>query len=254
MSFCKKLILVVSVTPVLLGGCAVFDPVEALPDSRLDQLVSGMDKCLANQAEASVQLRSQGQLLKSQSEQLAVLGMQLGAERELEQTGKHAAAIACPKAEKVFNKQVVGYREKVWLSGLELALTARMDTGTSSSSLDARNIEQFERDGKRWVRFELIHPETAELLRFERKIKRTVGVSSSDSVNKERRPVIKLGLLVGLINQTAEFTLYDRIHKTYQLTVGRDILQDVMVVDVSENYLAPYTLAEGQAEDGGDTP
>jgi hypothetical protein len=73
-------------------------------------------------------------------------------------------------------------------------------------------------------------------------------------VNKERRPVIKLGLLIGLINQTAEFTLYDRIHKTYQLTVGRDILQDVMVVDVSENYLAPYTLAEGQAEGGGDTP
>ena len=116
MSFCKKLILVVAVTPVLLGGCAVFDPVEALPDPRLDQLVSGMDKCLANQAEASVQLRSQGQLLKSQSEQLAVLGIQLGAERGLEQTGKHAAASACPKAEKVVNKQVVGCLAWSWRS------------------------------------------------------------------------------------------------------------------------------------------
>ena len=49
--------------------------------------------------------------------------------------------------------------EHVYISPPGILLTARIDTGATTSSIDARNIEPFERDGKRWVRFEVINPE-----------------------------------------------------------------------------------------------
>jgi hypothetical protein len=127
-----------------------------------------------------------------------------------------------------------------------------MDSGSSSSYLDVENIKQFERDGKRWVRFEVQHPGTGELQKFEHKIKRTVAVSQSGS-EEERYPVIKLGITIGRINQAAEFMLSDRKHKSYQINIGRDILQDVMVVDVSENNRAPYELPDDKASGEGDS-
>lgn len=254
MSLGRKFVLVVSLAPLFLVGCASFEPVRDVPDPRIDQLISAMDHCLASQGETSTELQGQRQQLALQSQQLETIGRQLTGAGAIAETQERPAAVNCPRPEKGSQKQVVGVREKVWLPDLELALTARMDTGASSASLHAQNIEQFERDGKPWVRFEIPDPDTETPLKFERKLKRTVGVTSSGSEDAERRPVIKLGIVIGRINQTAEFTLYNRGYKTYQLSVGRDILQDVMVVDVSENDVAPYVLPDDQVEREGKTP
>jgi hypothetical protein len=137
---------------------------------------------------------------------------------------------------------MVGQLEQVWLQNLQLALPARIDTGAETASLDARNIELFERNGRRWVRFEIQHPETGDAIQMERKLKRMVAIIQSNTAESERRPVIKLGVTIGHISQTAEFTLSDRSHLDYQLLIGRNILQDVMLVDVSEKNIAPYVI------------
>lgn len=250
----KNFVLVVSLAPLMLVGCASYEPVRDVPDPRIDQLISAMDRCLANQGETSIELQGQRQQLALQLQQLETIGRQLDGAGAVAKTQESPAAIACPKPQKGSQKQVVGVREKVWLPDLELALTARMDTGARSASLDAQNIEQFERDGKPWVRFEIPDPDNEMPLKLELKLKRTVSVTSSGSEKSQRRPVIKLGIVIGRINQTAEFILYDRTHKTYQLSVGRDILQDVMVVDVSENNVAPYELPDDQVEGEAKTP
>lgn len=136
-------------------------------------------------------------------------------------------------------KQLVGEAEKVHLSPLDIVFNARIDTGATTSSFDARNIRRFERDGRRWVRFDTNHPETKEILTFERPVVRRVRISQSITDDFERRPVIELHFTLGGINHTAEFTLSDRSHLDFPLLIGRNILRDQMIVDVSKQYIAP---------------
>lgn len=135
--------------------------------------------------------------------------------------------------------QIVGEVEKVHLSPLDLVFNARVDTGATTSSLDARNIQRFERDGRRWVRFDTIHPETGEELTFERPVVRRVRISQSITEESERRHVVELHFTLGDISHTAEFTLTDRSHLEFPVLIGRNILRDQMIVDVSKQYIAP---------------
>lgn len=227
----------------LLSGCTAVEPIKPKADPRIDRLVSGIDQCLANQAQASAQLQEQARQLQQQLQQLdAVEGQLRQSTEEARAEVAPAAAVPCPKPPKASNQQVVGYQEQVWLPDLGFALTARVDTGVQTSVLDARNIQQFERDGKRWVRFDVPNPATGEPLSLEKKLRRTLASSSPDDAT--RHPVVKLAVVVGRINQMADFVLYDRSYKTYQLKIGRNTLQDVMVVDVSKKNIAPYVLPE----------
>ena len=145
-------------------------------------------------------------------------------------------AEAPPEAEP---KLIVGARERVWVEDLQLALPARIDTGAETASLDARDITPFERDGRPWVRFTIPHPGGEEPLTLERPRVREALVLQSNSEEPERRPVIELGIQIGSVRQLAEFTLSDRSHLDFQVLVGRNILRDVMLVDVSKAHLVP---------------
>lgn len=133
-------------------------------------------------------------------------------------------------------KKVVGSVENVFLSPPDILLPARIDTGAETSSLDAMNLHDFERDGKDWVRFIMVDPETEEEIEVERPIARYVRILQSAKEEAERRPVVKLRFVIGSISKSAEFTLSDRAHLEYPLLIGRNILQDVMMVDVGKSF------------------
>jgi hypothetical protein len=243
--------------PALLAACGTVVPVEKAEDPRMEQLITGMDRCLANQALANEQLRSQAQQLDQQKSQLDVMnkGLAAATAAPLNDAFELTPEVdVCARPPESSSKQLVGQMEQVWLQNLQLSLPARIDTGAETASLDARNIELFERDGRRWVRFEILHPETREPLLIERKLKRMVAIVQSNMAEAERRPVIKLGVTLGSISQTAEFTLSNRSHLDYQLLIGRNILQDVMVVDVSKKNIAPYVTAQPSAGSGEVAP
>ena len=232
------------VLSALAGGCTLVPEPEKDADPRLDQLVSKVDQSLTNQAMVNAQLREQRHQLDLQEQHLQLMSQDLGkaigdpAEMNCPKTE------ACPQAEGIPSKMVVGGIEEVWLSDLDFALTARIDTGVETSALDARNIELFERDGKRWVRFEIMNPSTGEPVLTKRRLRRTVGMIQSGATEAKRRPVVRMAILIGHVSQKAEFILSDRSHSKYQALIGRSILKDVMVVDVSGENTAPYTLAE----------
>lgn len=226
----------------LLAGCATVEPAEPVADPRIDQLVAGVDRCLANQAEVGAQLQSQAQQLQLQTQQLQAMDEQLKAAQKQRAEVAPPVAAPCPKPPKASSQQVVGYLERVWLTDLGFALDASIDTSVQTGVLYARNIQQFERDGKRWVKFDVPNPATGEPRTLEQKLRRTLASSSGEDA--ARHPVVRLGVVVGRLNQTAEFALYDRSQKSFQLKLGRSILRDVMLVDVGKKNIAPYVLPD----------
>jgi hypothetical protein len=235
-------LLLVAITLLLsAGGCVTEPPLQsAQKDARLDMVVSQLDKSLANQAAANAQLQAQQQQLETQGQNLAALNQSLGKVLNVPEPVECPKAVACPPVPESSTKMVVGGLEAVWFPDLGLELTARIDTGAETASLDAREIQQFERDGKPWVRFTILNPKTDTPETLERRLVRTVGIYQSGAAEATRRPVVKLGILIGQIEQTAEFSLSDRSHMGYQVMIGRSILKDVMVVDVSRKNIAPY--------------
>lgn len=234
-------------TVLALTACTSVDPEHlAREEQRHEQLLGAIQTCLANQQDTASALAAQTELLVRQSEQIAAIPItQPEAPRVTGPTASPiCTVIESNDGEPDDKKLLVGALEQVWMPNLELELPARIDTGAETSSLDARNIEPFERNGKRWVRFEITHPETNEPLVLERKRERVVSIVQANSPEPERRQVIKLGVVIGSVRQTAEFTLSNRSHLDYQVLIGRNVLQDVMVVDVSKTNMAPPVVPE----------
>lgn len=140
------------------------------------------------------------------------------------------------------DKQVVGAVEKVFITPPGKILPARIDTGAVTSSLNAHNIQKFERNGDEWIRFTIVNPENSEEYTLERPLVRSAKIIQALSKEVDRRPVVELSVTVGGINQIAQFTLSDRSHMEHPVLIGRNVLKDVMVVDVSETYIAPPGL------------
>lgn len=150
---------------------------------------------------------------------------------------------ACPASEKtqgradrLKGKVVVGEVENFYLAGPELVYKARIDSGAETSSIDARNITRFERDGSNWVRFDVPVPGTEDFVTLEKEISRRVKVIQASTDEAERRVVVELQFSIGDHEQVAEFTLSDRSNLTYQALIGRNVLRDVMLIDVGKEY------------------
>lgn len=133
-------------------------------------------------------------------------------------------------------KPVVGAEEWLWLDKLQASFKARVDTGAATSSLNALNMVEFERDGEKWVKFSLSHLEDDAQQEIEAKIVRTILIRQSSASESVRRPIIKLAVQLGDITTSTEFTLADRSHMTFPVLLGRTFLRDIVVVDVSEKY------------------
>ena len=120
---------------------------------------------------------------------------------------------------------MIGLREWVALPDLGVAgLRAKIDTGASTSSLHASDIQPFERDGKPWVRF------TAHLgtlvQRRHRCEAQLVSVKTIKSSNgqAQSRYVIRTSLTLGEREWPVEFTLTCRKTMRYRVLLGSKAL------------------------------
>lgn len=154
------------------------------------------------------------------------------------------------RADYLRGKLVVGEVEKVYLADAGQVYTARIDSGAETSSIDARNITRFERDGNQWVRFDVPVPGTNRFISLEKEVVRRVRIVQASAEDPERRIVVTLQFAIGSHRQEAEFTLTDRSELTYEILIGRNILRDVMLVDVGREFATelPQELLEGQGD------
>ena len=167
-------------------------------------------------------------------------------EKAEQENRKKIAATADKQATKLNDKTILGQTEWVYVSRAKSNYKARIDTGAATSSINASDIERFERDGKKWVRFTLSHEKGAEPQIIEAKIERIVRITQSTNLEEEseRRFVVKLHVRIGDMSPQTEFTLTDRSHMEYPVLIGRTFMRDVILVDVSKKYIYPKYKAK----------
>ena len=137
---------------------------------------------------------------------------------------------------KIDDLVIIGAVERVALPEQNISLNARIDTGATTTSINAQDIKPFERDGKKWVRFD-IHNESQKLVTLEKPISRVVNIKRHGAEDQDRYAV-KVRLKLGEISLLTEVTLADRAKFTYPLLIGRNFLQDMAIVDVSKEHTA----------------
>ena len=132
---------------------------------------------------------------------------------------------------------VYGYVEHILLGQSNLNLKAKLDSGSKTSSLTAIDIVEFERDGDEWVRFYMIDPATNEKIEFEKKIEGHVKIKQL-STESQRRPVVMMEVRLGTIHIKREFSVTSRNKSLYQVILGRNFMNGVILIDVSQTFLA----------------
>ena len=133
---------------------------------------------------------------------------------------------------------VYGWIEKGVLMPGGVAVKMKLDTGALTSSLDARELHHFKRDGKPWVRFTLALTDanTDKEVRqtLERPVERSVTVRGAGGM--EERPTVTMSVCVGDKLYKEWFTLRDRSDMIYPVLLGRRLLAELGPVDSSRTF------------------
>jgi hypothetical protein len=131
---------------------------------------------------------------------------------------------------------ILGWVERVQLLDPAFTLKAKLDSGAETSSLDARIIKKFRKDGKRWVRFALTDPNTGEEQVLVRERIRTIGVVQHDGGNQVR-PTVMMQVCVADRLLDIEVSLVDRSEFSYRLLLGRRALRSFALIDTGNTFL-----------------
>lgn len=137
-------------------------------------------------------------------------------------------------------KTLLGWREWVALPGLGVPrMLAKVDTGARTSALDTVCMEEFEEDGVRKVRFELLTAEgkkgsgkqcTAEVLESR-------WVTNSGG-GRENRVVIRTPVVIGAFRKDIEITLTNRNSMKFRMLLGRTAVMQEFNINPGRSYLA----------------
>ena len=136
-------------------------------------------------------------------------------------------------------QKTIGRKEKITLPELGVNLAwAKIDTGAYTSSIHAEQIRVEEVEGKKLLRFQILmeaHPKfTGVALEFkkyrEKKVKNSFGQT-------EVRFLIETKIQLAGETFRGEFTLTDRSSMKNAILLGRKILRERFLVDVSKTNL-----------------
>ena len=142
-------------------------------------------------------------------------------------TAWHGAALAEAKYK-------FGWLEKVKLYPGGVAVQAKLDTGADASSLNAAGMEEFERGGKKWVRFEVAsrigRKSVIEVPLISASISKKKGAAAS------KRKLVRLGVCLGKVYLETDLNLVSRSKGSPALVLGRGALAGNALVDAGSSY------------------
>ncbi|WP_299942940.1 RimK/LysX family protein [uncultured Microbulbifer sp.] len=145
------------------------------------------------------------------------------------------------------DKLVLGAVENVSMEPSGLVIESIVDSGSPTSTLRAKALTRFERDGRDWIRIQLIPPQgdgETEPGSVELPIKRFIRAMRI-GFPSQRRPVVEMHLTVGDITHMVEVSLTDEGGTDTLMLLGRNFLKDAAVVDVSRRYVQGQPRVSG---------
>ncbi|PWV81707.1 ATP-dependent zinc protease [Halomonas sp. A11-A] len=157
-----------------------------------------------------------------------------------------AAGLLAGMAQAGADDKVFGWVERATIEPWGVAVKAKLDSGALTSSLDAREIETFERDGEEWVRFRLKLEDTASGEAFTEELElplyRDLRVRGAGG--RDERPVVLMKVCLGDTVYEEQFSLRDREEMNYPLLLGRRTISHLGLLDVRETFMQPPNCSE----------
>jgi hypothetical protein len=138
---------------------------------------------------------------------------------------------------------IIGWREQLALPDLGIReVKAKIDTGARSSALHAFDVETFNSNGKRMVRFK-VHP-------YQRDAHRTVTAEAelldqrqvrNSGGQTQVRPVIETTVDLNGDRWSIELTLTNRDVMGFRMLLGRQAVRRRFLVDAGRSFLHSAT-------------
>jgi hypothetical protein len=139
---------------------------------------------------------------------------------------------------------IIGRSELLEFVDQSIKVPAKIDTGAYRSALHFKSAEEVDRDGKRVLKVELLgHPSFPGTFLLELPEYELVSVKNSFGV-REVRYKIRLKVKLGSKVFWSSFTLADRSNNLMPVLIGRELLYDRFVVDVSKTSISRKQLRE----------
>ncbi|MEC4114679.1 30S ribosomal protein S6--L-glutamate ligase [Myroides pelagicus] len=146
----------------------------------------------------------------------------------------------------MLDKVIVGSEEWCSFPTFNIpAIKARVDSGAKTSALHAVNIIPFDKDGEKWVKFDVnpLQNNGKTIISCEAKVvdKRIVKSSSG---SRESRYVIRTNIVLNEASWEIEVTLTNRDSMGYRMLLGREAMSGRILVDPEKNFLLGQPTTE----------
>lgn len=132
----------------------------------------------------------------------------------------------------------LGWVERGVILPEQVTVKFKLDTGALTSSMHAEDLDYFEKNGDKWVRFDLdlkdVERDKLVKSRIERKLERELTVRGAGG--KEDRPVVLMKVCVGDRLLEEEFSLRDRDEMHYPVLLGRRTLEKLGPIDSARTF------------------
>lgn len=128
---------------------------------------------------------------------------------------------------------VIGRNECVDLINITTEVPAKIDSGAYRSSIHCKRVRLVRKDGKEMLEVKLLgHPCAPETYDLTFKNFEKVKVTNSFG-HEEERYEVKLRVKIGPKIFSSSFTLANRSNNLFPILVGRKVLKQRFIVDVS---------------------
>lgn len=145
-------------------------------------------------------------------------------------------------------KTVFGYIEKATLTQQDLTLSAKLDTGAKTASLNAIKITEIEKNGKAYLNFIVPSKEgdIAFQCEYVGKVQIKMRTGENQSMENQihsllrksvKRPVVLMTIRLNNTEKTIRVNLTNRKHFIYPLLLGREAINAFDgIVDPSKKF------------------